>query len=113
MRMVVSNSSGKEKLKYNDIQDLVLVEEIHRKDVDETSVFGSIPNLQTKGRGNDRNSNQRKSKSRNSNQNRSKSRFGQQVQYWNCGKAGHFIRHCKIPKKKNDNDSANTITDEV
>ena len=28
MRMIVSNSIGKEKLKYNDIGDLVLVEEI-------------------------------------------------------------------------------------
>ena len=32
MRMAVSNSTGKEKLKYNDIQDLILAEEIRRRD---------------------------------------------------------------------------------
>ena len=48
-----------------------------------------------------------KTKSRNSNRNRSKSRSSQQVQCWNCGKAGHFKRHCKSLKKKNDDDFAN------
>ena len=67
MRMVVSNSIGKEKLKYNDIQDLILVEEIHRRDAGETSRSGFALNLKTKGRGNDRNSNQGRLKSRNSN----------------------------------------------
>ena len=36
MRMAVSNSTGKEKLKYNDIRDLILAEEIHKRDVSET-----------------------------------------------------------------------------
>ena len=57
MRMAVSNSTGKEKLKYNDIRDLVLAEEICRRDAGETSRSGSALNLETKGRGNDRNSN--------------------------------------------------------
>ena len=79
MRMTISKSTGKEKLKYNDIRDLILVEEI-RKDGGETSESGSALNLKTKGRSNDRNSNRDRSKSRNSNWNRSKSRSGQQVQ---------------------------------
>ena len=37
MRMVVSNSIGKEKLKYNGIQDLILAEEIHRRNAGKTS----------------------------------------------------------------------------
>jgi len=37
MRMAVSNATGKEKLKYNNIQDLIMAEEIRRKDVGETS----------------------------------------------------------------------------
>ena len=57
MRMAVSNSTGKEKLKYNDIQDLILAEEIRRRDAGETSGFGSALNLETRDRGNDRNSN--------------------------------------------------------
>jgi hypothetical protein len=32
MRMVVNNSVGKGKLKYNDIQDLILSEEVRRRD---------------------------------------------------------------------------------
>ncbi|RVW24170.1 Retrovirus-related Pol polyprotein from transposon TNT 1-94 [Vitis vinifera] len=35
MRMAVSNSTGKEKLKYNDIRDLILAEEIRRRDADQ------------------------------------------------------------------------------
>ena len=113
MRMVVSNSIGKEKLKYNDIRDLILTEEIHRRDAGKTSRSGSALNLETRGRGNDRNSNWGRSKSRNSNRSRSKSRSGQQVQCWNCEKAGHFRRQCKSPKKKNEDDSANAVIEEV
>ena len=79
MRMVVSNSTRKEKLNYNDIRDLILVEEIHKRDACETSGFGSALNLEIRGRGNDRNSNRGRSKSKNSNQNRGKSRSSQQV----------------------------------
>ena len=112
MRMTVSNYTGKQKLKYNDIRDLIMVEEI-RKDGGETSESGSALNLKTKGRSNDRNSNRDRSKSRNSNWNRSKSRSGQQVQCWNCGKMGHFRRQCKSPKKKNEDDSANAVKEKV
>ena len=58
MRMAISNSTGKEKLKYNNIRDLILAKAIRRRDVSETSRFGSALNLETRGRGNDRNSNQ-------------------------------------------------------
>nr|CAN81228.1 hypothetical protein VITISV_038889 [Vitis vinifera] len=76
MRMAVRNSTGKEKLKYNDIQDLILAEKIHRRDAGETSGFGSALNLETRGR-------------------------------------GHFKRQCKSPKKKNEDDSANAVTEDV
>ena len=67
MRMAVSNSTGKEKLKYNDIRDLILAEEICRRDAGETSCSSSTLNLKTRGRSNDRNSNWGRSKSNNSN----------------------------------------------
>ena len=113
MRMAVSNSTGKEKLKYNDIRDLILTKEIRRRDAGETLGSGSALNLETRGKGNNRNSNRDRSKSRNSNRNRSKSRSGQQVQCWNCGKIGHFRNQCKSPKKKNEDDYANAVTEEV
>ena len=113
MRMAVSNSTGKEKLKYNNIRDLILAKEIRRKDASETSRFGYVLNLETRGRGNDRNLNWGRLKSRNSNQNKGKSKSSQQVQCWNCGKTGHFRRQCKSPKKKNEDDSTNAVTKEV
>ena len=99
--------------KYNDIQDSILAEKIRRRDAVETSRSGSALNLETKGRGNDRNSNRGRSKSKNSNRNRSKSRSAQQVQCWNYGKIGHFRNQCKSPKKKNEDNSGNAITEEV
>ena len=90
-----------------------MAEEIRRKDVGESSGSGFALNLETRGRGNDRNSNQGRSKSRNSNRNRSKSRSGQQVQCWNCGKTGHFRNQCKSLKKKNGDYSANAVTEEI
>ena len=54
--MAVSNSTGKEKFEYNDIRDLILAEEIRRRDAGKTSRSGSTLNLETRGRGNDRNS---------------------------------------------------------
>ena len=56
-----------------------MAEEIRRRDASETSRFGSALNLETRGRGNNRNSNQGRSKSRNSNRNKSKTRLAQQV----------------------------------
>ena len=56
-----------------------MAEEIYRRDAGETLRSGSALNLETRGRGNDRNSNQGRSKFRNSNRNRSKSRSGQLV----------------------------------
>jgi hypothetical protein len=48
MRMVVSNSAWKSKLSYEDVRDLVLGEEVRRKDADETS-YAAL-NLEEKGR---------------------------------------------------------------
>ena len=98
--MAVSNSTGKEKLKYNDIRDLVLAEESRRRDASETSRSGSALNLETKGRGNDRNSNRGKSKSKNSNRNKSKSRLGQQVQRGTVGKRVILGGNAKVLRRR-------------
>ena len=89
-----------------------MTKEIRKRDAGETSGSDSALNLETRSRGNNRNSNRDRSKSRNSNRNRSKSRSGQQVQCWNCGKTGHFRNQYKSPKKKNGDDSANAVIEE-
>ena len=60
MRIAVHNPTRKEKLKYNDIRDLVLAKEIRKRDAGETLGSGSALNFETRGRGNDKNSNRGK-----------------------------------------------------
>jgi len=48
MRMAVNNYAGKSKLKYEDIQDLILSEGVRSRDVDETSSSSSTLNLETR-----------------------------------------------------------------
>jgi acyl-activating enzyme 14 len=108
MRTAVRNSAGKFKLKYDDIRDLILAEEVRRKDSGENS--GSALNINTQGRRQDRGLSKDRSKSRY----RSKSKFGprKQVECWNCGKLGHYMRSCTKPKTI-EADFANATIDEV
>ena len=62
---MMSNSSGKSKLNFNDVRDLILSEEIRRKELRETS--GSALNTETRT---EKNTNRKRSKSKH----RSKSR---------------------------------------
>jgi hypothetical protein len=110
--MAMSNSVGKSKLSYEDVRNLVLGEEVHRKDAGETSGFGAALKLEERGRGQERNSGKGISKSKKA---RSKSKFGRQPECWNCCKTGHYKKNCKeLTKKKADNDSGNVVvTEEV
>ena len=78
-----------------------------------TSGPGSTLNLETKGRDNDRiqsrvDQNPEILIGTETNLDQAK-----QVQCWNCGKTCHFRRQCKSPKKKNEDDFANAVTEEV
>ena len=97
MRIAVNNSARKGKLKYNDIRDLILGEEVRRRDAGETSRSGSALNLETRDREKDRNYNRDRSKSR---KGRSKSKPGRQLECWNCGKTGHIRKNCWELKKE-------------
>lgn len=89
VRMAVSNSIGKSKLSYEDIRDLILSEEVRRKEAGETLTFGATLNLETRGRVQDRNFGRGRSKSKNG---RNKSRSGRQLECWNCGKYCLLLR---------------------
>ena len=51
VRMVVSNFARKSKLSYEDIRDLILSEEVHKRDAGEASCSSAALNLETWGRG--------------------------------------------------------------
>jgi hypothetical protein len=51
MKIAVSNSTRKSKLKYKDIRDLILSEKVHRKDSGEASSSCSALNLETRAKG--------------------------------------------------------------
>jgi hypothetical protein len=110
MRMAVSNSARKSKLKFEDIQDLILSEDVPKRDSSESSCFGVALKLKTRGRGRGWNSGQGRSRSRKS---RSEFGSGNQPECWNCGKTDHFKKNCKEPMKKTRNNSANVVTKEV
>ncbi|KAJ0101106.1 hypothetical protein Patl1_05110 [Pistacia atlantica] len=112
MRAAISNSTGSAKLKLTDVRDKILIEEVRRKDSGE--ITSNALNVETSGKGYDRNSNQGKGRSKSRN-GRSKSRLGKKIECWNCGNKGHIQRNCKAPKKEvNNNDAAtNVVTKEV
>ena len=100
MRIVVSNSSRKVKLNFDDTRDLILAERVRR--IDSGEVFGSWSalNVENRDRSNkkdDRSLNRGRSKSRH--RDKSRSHSGQAV-CWNCQKSGHFKRIVKIQKRK-------------
>jgi len=107
IRMAVSSFARKSKLKYEDIWDLILSEEMCRRDSSETSCSGPALNLETWGRGYGKNSGRGRSRSK---KGISESGSGIQPKFWNCGKTNHFKKNCKEPRKKTENDSANVVT---
>jgi hypothetical protein len=111
MRMAMSSSVRKNKLKYEDIRDLILSEEMRIRDSSEASCSGATLNLETRGRGYGKNSGRGRSRFR---KRISESGSGNLTECWNCGKTGHFKNNCKEPRKKIGNDySANVVTEEV
>ena len=112
MRTAVSNSAGKSKLNYDDIRDLILGEEVRRRDAGESSTSGSALNVETRGRRFDKYSNRGRSKSRpRPRQDRSKSRSRKPIECWHCGKPGHIQANC-YKMKEDDDKSANTVAEE-
>ena len=51
MRMAVSNSAGKSKLKYDDIRNLILSEEVHRRDANIDNAQNQAFVMENKSRG--------------------------------------------------------------
>ena len=100
----ISNSFGKEKLKFNEVVSMILIEEIRRKTSESSDAgsSGSALSLEQRGR-----SQKRGDQNQNQNRNRSKSKNGKgksairkiKGECWNCGQTGHMSAACRAPKK--------------
>ena len=107
----ISSSRGFDKLKFDEIRDVVLSESIRKREIRNSS--GSALNVDRWGRSKLKGPNKGRSKSKN----REKSPNRLNVMCWNCGEKGHFRTSCTRPKRKqnhksgDDDDSINSAED--
>ena len=102
----ISGAFGKEKLKFSEVVDMIMTEEIRRRE-DGFFNSNSTLNMESRRRSNTRGGQCGRSKSR---RGRSKSRSRQNnshggkkdIECWNCHKMGHYRSECKAPKKESD-----------
>ena len=110
----VSASTGKEKLVFDTIKNMVLSEETRRKQAGFSSGSGSALNTESRGRfkNRGRSRGRDRSKSRGREATTSGQKETKRVVCWNCDKPGHFSRQCTAPRRNQKQASAN-VTEEI
>ncbi|WVZ16376.1 hypothetical protein V8G54_009358 [Vigna mungo] len=98
----VSSSSGSNKLKFDDVRDLILSEEIRRKESGESST-SSVLHTESRGRSSNKGYGRGRSKERRSNSKNHRSfQNSKTIECWNCGKVGHYKNQCKSARKNHE-----------
>ena len=87
MRMMMSNFARKSKPKYDDIRDLILSEEVRKRDANIDNAQDQVFVTENKSRGRSRRPNDRKFNGRS--QSRDRSQFKETRECFHCGKNGH------------------------
>ena len=113
MRAAVANSIGNAKLKFIDVRNTILTEEVQRKDSSEALTSNSALNVDNRGMSFERNSNKGNGNQGKSKNGRGKSRNSRNLECWNYGKTGHLKKNCRAPRKNKDKNDVNVVTDEV
>ncbi|GJU52716.1 retrovirus-related pol polyprotein from transposon TNT 1-94 [Tanacetum coccineum] len=96
----VSGSTGSTKLKFDNIRDLILGEDIRRKTSGEYS--NSLLSAKDKGRGRKQDRGQKQNRSRSKSKKRGQSKNRQDITCWNCNQKGHFQNQCSKPVTSRD-----------
>ncbi|GKA58512.1 retrovirus-related pol polyprotein from transposon TNT 1-94 [Tanacetum coccineum] len=96
----VSGSTGSTKLKFDNIRDLILGEDIRRKTSGEYS--NSLLSAEDKGRGRKQDRGQKHNRSRSKSKKRGQSKNRQDITCWNCNQKGHFQNQCSKPATSRD-----------
>ncbi|KAL9262034.1 Retrovirus-related Pol polyprotein from transposon TNT 1-94-like protein, partial [Drosera capensis] len=91
----VASTSGTTKLTFNGIRDLILNEDIRRRNSGETA--GSLLSTDSRGRKSEKEQSSGRGRSRSKKRGQSKPR--KDTICWNCQKKGHFRRQCTAPKE--------------
>ena len=116
----MSNSVGKSKLKYDENRDLILSEEVNRRDANIDNVQNQAFVTENKSRDRSRGHNDWKFNGRS--QSRDRSQFKETRECFHCGKNGHLRRDCwhwnkeqnkgKYEKNDGKKNATTTVIDE-
>ncbi|GJZ57506.1 retrovirus-related pol polyprotein from transposon TNT 1-94 [Tanacetum coccineum] len=105
----VSGSTGTTKLKFDNIHELIIREDIRRKTSRE--YLNSLLSAEDKGRGRKQDRGQKQNRGRSKSKKRGQSKIRQDITCWNCNQKGHFQNQCLKPVASKDKEVHMAVRD--